>query len=355
MKVLMKGNEAISEAAIKAGCKAYFGYPITPQNEVTEYMSMHMEKSGGVFVQSESELAAINMVYGAAATGTRVMSSSSSPGIALMQEGITYLAGAKLPCVLVSISRGGPGLGGILPSQGDYFQATRGGGNGDYYLPVYAPASIQEAADFVQKAFSVAFKYRTPVMVLADGMLGQMMEPVEINEVAPEETDNEAWAASGNTSRGHRNVVNSLYLSPEELEVNNTELFETYAEIIKNEKLYESTVAEGDEIVFVAYGTPSRIVKNAIETLKEEGIKASLIRPITLWPFPNEPFENIPSSVKAVLCCELSKGQMIQDVKLSLKGNEIPVHHYGRVGGMIFEPDEIVENAKKVLKEVNHE
>ncbi len=354
MKVLMKGNEAISEAAIKAGCRAYFGYPITPQNEVTEYMSMNMEKAGGVFVQSESELAAINMVYGASASGARVMTSSSSPGVALMQEGISYLAGAKLPCVIVSISRGGPGLGGILPSQGDYFQATRGGGNGDYYLPVLAPCSIQEAADFVQKAFDMAFKYRTPVMVLADGMLGQMMEPVEINEVKPKEYNIESWAASGNLKHRNRNIVNSLYLTPEFLEKNNLELFEIYNEIRKNEKMYESNVCDGDEIVFASYGTPSRIVKNAMEDLKKEGIKASIIRPITLWPFPNEAFENIPSSVKAILCCELSMGQLIEDVKLSVQG-KIPVYHYGRVGGMIFEPNEIVLKAKEVLKEVNHE
>ncbi|MCL2322913.1 MAG: 3-methyl-2-oxobutanoate dehydrogenase subunit VorB [Oscillospiraceae bacterium] len=354
MRVLMKGNEAISEAALCAGCRAYFGYPITPQNEISEYMSLNMIKAGGVFVQSESEIAAINMVYGAAACGVRALTSSSSPGIALMQEGITYLAAAKLPSVIVNISRGGPGLGGILPSQGDYFQATRGGGNGDYYVPVYAPCSIQEAADLVQKAFQIAFKYRTPVMVMADGMLGQMMEPVEINEPKIEYADTEKWAASGNLIRGKRNVINSLYLDPEPLEKNNIELFKIYDEITKNEKMYESTVSEGDEIVFVSYGTPSRIVKNAILDLKKEGIRASIIRPITLWPFPDEPFFNIPKSVKAVLCCELSMGQLIQDVKLSVLG-KLPVYHYGRVGGMIFEPEEIVLFAKKVLKEVSHE
>lgn len=354
MKVLMKGNEAISEAAIKAGCVAYFGYPITPQNEITEYMSQKMRKSGGVFVQSESELAAINMVYGAAACGKRVMTSSSSPGIALMQEGITYLAGAKLPCVIVSVSRGGPGLGGILPSQADYFQATRGGGNGDYYVPVYAPSSIQEAVDFTQRAFTIAEKYRTPVMVLADGMLGQMMEPVEINPVEIEKRDSESWAASGNLERGHRNVVNSLYLSPEQLEKNNLDIFETYDKIVKNEKMYESTVSEGDEIVLVAFGTPSRIVKNAIEDLKNKGIKASIIRPITLWPFPDEPFKNIPDTVKAILCCELSMGQMIEDVRLSIEG-KVPVYHYGRVGGMIFEPYEIVDKVLEILKEKKNE
>lgn len=344
----MKGNEAIAEAAIRAGCKAFFGYPITPQNEIPEYMAAKLNKIGGVFVQSESELAAINMVYGAAATGVRVMTSSSSPGIALKQEGITYLAGAQLPCVIVSVSRGGPGLGGILPSQGDYFQTTRGGGNGDYYLPVYAPNSIQEATDLVQKAFNVADKYRTPVFVLADGMVGQMMEPVEIKEL-PQEDYDRSWVANGNTKERKPNVVNSLYLQGPDLEQHNYDLFKIYDEIKENETMYESTVEDGDEIVVVAYGTPSRIAKNAIEDVKKEGIKAGLIRPITLWPYPEKAFENLPSSVKQILVVELSMGQMIQDVKLSV-GDKYPVHFFGRPGGVIFEPYEVADKIKELVR-----
>lgn len=344
----MKGNEAISEAAIKAGCKAFFGYPITPQNEIPEYMSAKLAKAGGVFVQSESEVAAINMVYGAAGTGVRVMTSSSSPGIALKQEGITYCAGAKLPCVIVSVSRGGPGLGGILPSQADYFQATRGGGNGDYHLPVYAPNSIQEATDLVQKAFNVADKYRTPVMVLLDGMIGQMMEPVEIHDVPIEQAD-KSWIANGDTKTKQKNVVNSLFLSAPDLEKHNLELKETYDKIVATEKMYESTLQEGDEIAIVAYGAPSRIAMNAIEDLKAEGIKAGLIRPVTLWPFPDVAFQNLPSSVKKILVVELSMGQMIQDVRLAVLG-KLPIEFYGRCGGVIFEPAEIAEKVRQILK-----
>lgn len=348
-KQLMKGNEAIAEAAIHAGCKAFFGYPITPQNEIPEYMSAKMAESGGVFVQSESEVAAINMVYGAAATGVRVMTSSSSPGIALKQEGITYIAGARLPAVICSVMRGGPGLGGILPSQADYNQATRGGGNGDYHLPVYAPASIQEATDLVQLAFNTADKYRTPVMVLADGMLAQMMEPVEIKDV-PQVKPDHTWAANGDgAKRGKNNVVNSMYLVGSVLEEHNIELQKMYNEIVENEAMYESTAKEGDEIAIAAYGTPSRIVRNAITELKKQGINACLVRPITLWPFPDKAFVELPKSVKAVLTVELSMGQMVQDVKLAVNGR-LPVHFYGRCGGMIFDPSEIVNKVKEILK-----
>jgi len=344
----MKGNEAIAEAAIRAGCKAFFGYPITPQNEIPEYMSVKLEQAGGSFVQAESELAAIYMVYGAAATGVRTMTSSSSPGIALKQEGITYLAGADLPCLIVSVSRSGPGLGGILPGQADYFQATRGGGNGDYFLPVYAPNSIQEATDLVQKAFNVADKYRTPVMLLADSMLGQMMEPVEIKEISIEASD-KSWAANGNSEERESNIVNSLSLSGKKLEQMNIERFGRYGQIIEQEVMVESTVEQGDEVAIVAYGTPSRIALNAIEELKEDGIKAGLIRPITLWPFPDEAFKNLPKSVKHILVIELSMGQMVQDVKAAV-ASEYPVHFYGRCGGMVFEPSEVSNKVRQIVK-----
>ena len=348
MKILMKGNEAICDAAIKAGCRAFFGYPITPQNEIPEYMAKQMEKIGGVFVQAESEVAAINMVYGAAASGVRVMTSSSSPGIALKQEGISYLVGADLPCVIVSVSRSGPGLGGILPAQSDYFQATRGGGNGDYYLPVYAPFSIQEAMDLVGKAFDVAGKYRTPVMVLADGMLGQMMEPVNVIVEGKDKCAPADWGANGNSDKRPRNTVTSLNLKGEGLEAMNIRRFKTYDEIKQNETMVDNRVQDGDEIAIVAYGTPARIALNAIEILKEKGIKAGLVRPITLWPYPYDTFQNLPASVKHVVVAELSMGQMVEDVKLGVAG-KLPVHFYGRCGGMIFEPEEI---ANFIVKEV---
>lgn len=348
MKILMKGNEAICEAAIAAGCKAFFGYPITPQNEIPEYLSYHMPRRGGVFVQAESEIGAINMCYGAAAAGVRNMTSSSSPGLALKQEGISYMAGAQLPGVIVNISRSGPGLGGILPAQGDYFQCTRGGGNGDYYMPVYAPFSVQEATDLVFKAFDVADVYRTPVMVLADGMLGQMMEPVEIKSRPPVYVD-KSWATDGNSGQRPRNVVNSLNLNADGLEAMNLERFKIYEEIKEKETMVDNRVKEGDEIALVAYGAPARIVANAIDELEAQGIKAGLIRPITLWPYPYDVFQNLPKSVKHILVCELSMGQMIEDVKLGVNG-KYPVHFYGRCGGVIFEPSEIAEAARKIVK-----
>ena len=348
MKALMKGNEAICEAAIKAGCTAFFGYPITPQNEIPEYMSRKFEAAGGCFIQAESEVAAISMVFGAAAAGVRVMTSSSSPGIALKQEGISYLVGSDLPCVIVSITRGGPGLGGILPGQADYFQATRGGGNGDYYTPVYAPNSVQEATDLVQKAFNVADRYRTPVMVLADGMLGQMMEPVEIRDIPIEQIE-KPWATDGDAHRRPKNIIASIALQPEELERMNLRRFERYKQIQEQEIMVESMVKEGDEIAIAAYGTSSRIALNAIEELKALGISAGLIRPITLWPFPSESFQTLPGSVKHILTVELSMGQMVEDIRLAVEGR-LPVHHYGRCGGMIFEPLEIVEKVRAILK-----
>ena len=351
-KVLMKGNEAICQGALLAGCKAYFGYPITPQSEIPEYMVTAMPEHGGVFVQAESEVAAVNMLYGAAATGVRSMTSSSSPGMALKQEGISYLAGADLPSVLVNVSRGGPGLGGILPSQADYFQATRGGGNGDYYLPVLAPASAEEAMQLMIRAFDLADTYRTPVMVLIDGLLGQMMEPVTIPETGSGQTITHDWAANGNQANRERNTITSLNLSSQGLEQQSIERFARYETIKQTEATAENQVAEGDTIAIVAYGTPARIVKNAIEILKQQGINAGLIRPITLWPFPDQAFQTLPASVTKVLVCELSMGQMVDDVKLAVAGR-YPVDFYGRTGGQVFTPEEIVQKVKSMHKEGN--
>ncbi|MCL2841888.1 MAG: 3-methyl-2-oxobutanoate dehydrogenase subunit VorB [Oscillospiraceae bacterium] len=348
MKTLMKGNEAICAAAIQAGCRAFFGYPITPQNEIPEYMSYHMERAGGTFIQAESEVSAINMVFGAAATGVRAMTSSSSPGMALKQEGISYMVGADLPGLIVNISRSGPGLGGILPSQSDYFQATRGGGNGDYFTPVYAPSGVQEATDLTQIAFNTAEKYRTPVILLADGILGQMMEPVEIKEHPRIEAD-KSWVVDGRADERSRNTISSLDLSGEGLERLNLKRMERYQEIIKNEIMVERQVEEGDEVVIAAYGLAARIAVNAMEELKAEGINVGLIRPITLWPFPELAFQNLPKSVKHILVAELSMGQMIEDVRRSVAGSH-PIHFYGRCGGMVFEPSEITEKVRQIVK-----
>lgn len=348
-KVLMKGNEAIGAAAIKAGCRHFFGYPITPQNEIPEYMAKEMPKVGGVFVQAESEVAAINMVYGAAGTGARVMTSSSSPGIALKQEGITYIAGAELPAVIVSISRGGPGLGGIQPSQADYNQSTRGGGNGDYKTLVYAPANLQEMVDYVQEAFDAADYYRNPVMVLGDGMIGQMMEPIEFKEIGgTRQLQPKTWATTGTKGQRPKNIINSLALDPAELEKHNFRLQAKYNEMKEKEVRYEMYNMEKPELVIVAYGTTSRIVKNAIEALKEEGIQVGLIRPITLWPFPEKAFNEIPSTCKNVMSVEMSMGQMIDDIKISLAGR-LPVSFFGRTGGMIPSPEEIMNAVKETI------
>lgn len=346
-KILMKGNEALGKAAIEAGCKYFFGYPITPQNELPEYMAKELPKIGGVFLQAESEVSAINMVYGAAGSGARVMTSSSSPGIALKQEGITYMAGAELPAVIVNMMRGGPGLGGIQPSQADYFMSTRGGGNGDYRTPVYAPASIQEAVDMVMEAFDVADYYRTPVMVVGDGMIGQMMEPVEFNSPKKRALPEKTWATIGTKGERKPNIINSLYLDAQELEDHVMHLEEKYREIEKNEVDWEMYQTEDAELVFVAYGTTSRIVKNAIKELRAEGIKAGLIRPKTLWPFPFAAFDSIPNA-KQLVSVEMSTGQMIDDVKIASNGRW-PVSFYGRTGGIIPTPQGIIENAKKVM------
>jgi 2-oxoglutarate ferredoxin oxidoreductase subunit alpha len=347
-KMLMKGNEAVGAAAIKAGCKYFFGYPITPQNELPEYMSRELPKIGGTYLQAESEVAAINMVYGAAGTGERVMTSSSSPGIALKQEGISYLAGAELPCVIVNMMRSSPGLGGIQPAQGDYFQATRGGGNGDYYTPVYAPASIQETVDLVMGAFDVADIYRTPVMILGDGMIGQMMESVEFKELEKRNLPEKDWAVRGNAAVREKRLINSLYINPEELEPHIQGLMRKYEVIKEKETRYEKYNCDGADVVAVAYGTVSRIVRNAIKKLEEDGIKLGLIRPITLWPFPHAAFDEISPETKAFLSVEMSAGQMIDDVKIANAGR-LPVEFYGRLGGIVPKPIEIVNKVKEIL------
>lgn len=345
-KVLMKGNEAVAKAAIEAGCINFFGYPITPQNEIPEYMSRELPKIGGVFLQAESEVAAINMVYGAAGAGVRVMTSSSSPGIALKQEGISYIAGAELPAVIVNMMRGGPGLGGIQPSQADYFMSTKGGGNGDYRHIVYAPATIQEAVDMTMEAFEVADYYRMPVMVVGDGMIGQMMEPVEFNAPPKRDLQEKTWASVGTKGERKPNVINSLYLDAKELEDHNERLQKKYNEIMEKEARWEDYKTEDADIIMVAYGTTARITKNAVDQLREEGIKAGVIRPKTLWPFPDKAFENL--SCKALLTVEMSMGQMVEDVRLAINGR-IPVHFVGRSGGMIPEPVMVVDKVKEIL------
>lgn len=347
-KILMKGNEAFGKAAIEAGCHYFFGYPITPQSELPEYLSRELPKVGGAFVQAESEVAAINMVYGAGGTGTRVMTSSSSPGVALKQEGITYCAGAEVPCVVLNIMRGGPGLGTIQPSQADYYMSTKGGGNGDYRTPVFAPASVQEAVDMIIEAFDVADVYRTPVMVVADGMIGQMMEPVDFDkERKARELPEKTWAANGTKGERKPNVINSLYLQSEELEQHNLKLEKKYQAIEENEVQYEMYNTEDAELVFVAYGTVSRIVKTTVDQMREEGHKVGLIRPKTLWPFPNKAFKEIPNA-KNLLVVEMSLGQMIDDVKLACEC-KLPVDFYGRSGGMIPSPAEIANKAKEII------
>ena len=347
-KILMKGNEAFGRAAIEAGCHYFFGYPITPQSELPEYLSRELPKVGGAFVQAESELAAINMVYGAGGSGVRVMTSSSSPGVALKQEGITYCAGAEVPCVVLNIMRGGPGLGTIQPSQSDYYMATKGGGNGDYRTPVFAPASVQEAVDMIIEAFDVADLYRTPVMVLADGMIGQMMEPVDFDkERKTREIPQKTWATTGTKGQRKPNVINSLYLQSEELEQHNLKLEKKYKAIEENEVQYEMYHTEDAELVFVAYGTVSRIVKTTVDQLREEGYKVGLIRPKTLWPFPKEAFKQIPNA-KNLLVVEMSLGQMIDDVKLASEC-KLPVDFYGRSGGMIPSPAAIGQKAKEII------
>lgn len=349
-KVLMKGNEAIGEAAIRANCKCFFGYPITPQTEVAAYMSRKMPKIGRVFLQAESEIAAINMVYGAAGSGVRAMTSSSSPGISLKSEGISYIAGAELPCVIINIVRGGPGLGSIQPAQSDYFQATKASGHGDFSMPVLAPASIQEMVDLIQDAFDIADEYRTPCMIMGDGMLGQMMEPVEFKERKPKTLPEKTWAANGLNGRKIHNVINSLYLKSELLEQHNIKLQKKYDVIKEKEVRYELYKCDREnDLIIVAYGTTSRICKNVIKDAEKEGIKLGLIRPITIWPFPFEAFEKtIDKTKNGYLSVEMSCGQMVYDVKLAANGR-CPVDFYGRTGGMIPEPEDILDKVKKII------
>jgi len=344
-KVFMSGNHTFAESAIRAGCRCYFGYPITPQNELGEYMSDHMRRAGGVFIQSESETAAINMVIGAAATGTRAMTSSSSPGISLKQEGISFLAGFELPAVIVNVMRGGPGLGNIAPAQGDYFQATRGGGHGDYRTPVFAPASVQEIADLTAHAFNVADKYRTPVMLLSDGMMGQMKEPVVFSEPVTDFPEKE-WALKGRGD-GPSRYLCSLILDALEMERHNWKLVRKYEEIEKNEVKYEEYMLDDAEIVVIAYGTTARIAKGAIKRVRKDGVRAGMIRPISLWPFPKKLLNDLASRVRQFIVFEMSTGQMLEDVQIALEG-KADITFHGRPGGTVPTP---IEFARIIYRE----
>ncbi len=353
--MLMKGNEAIAHAAIRCGADGYFGYPITPQSEVLETLAKlkPWETTGMVVLQAESEVASINMIYGGAGAGKRVFTSSSSPGIALMQEGIAYMAGAELPGVFVNVQRGGPGLGTIQPSQSDYLQATRGGGNGDYNVIVLAPNSVQEMADFMDLAFTLAFRYRNPAMILSDGVIGQMMEKVVLPEQKPRRTDEEVirecpWATTGRTRDRKPNIITSLELMPEAMEQRNLHLQEKYRTIKEREVRYETIELDDADIMIVAFGSAARIAEKAIELAREEGIKAGLFRPITLWPFPEKQIAEAAHGKRGVLVAEINAGQMIQDVRLSVNGEE-PVEHFGRLGGIVPEPEEIVKAIKEKL------
>ena len=348
MRQMMKGNEAIAEAAVQAGCRYYFGYPITPQSEIPEYMSRRLPEVGGVFLQAESEIAAINMVYGAAGAGARAMTSSSSPGIALKQEGISYIAGAQLPCVVVNIVRGGPGLGSIQPAQSDYYQATRGGGHGDYRVVVFAPASVQEAVELTQRAFDVADQYRMPAMILGDGVIGQMMEPVEMPEYKPRPLPKKDWAATGWDGKSRpRAVINSLYIEADRCEELNLALKKQYEEIAKNECMVEEQYMDDAEYVIAAYGTTARIALTAIRQARAQGVKAGLIRPITLWPFPSEAFARAAQKAKKFLTVEMSLGQMVDDVRIAVNGAR-PAEFYGRTGGVIPGVGEITRQILKL-------
>ncbi len=345
----MKGNEALAEAAIRAGVDAYFGYPITPQSEVIEHLMLEKpeERTGMVVLQAESEIAAINMVYGAASTGKKVMTSSSSPGVSLKMEGISYLAGAELPAVIVNVARGGPGLGTIQPSQADYFQAVKGGGHGDYKLYVLAPASVQEMADFVEDAFDIAFKYRAPVMILSDGLIGQMMEKVTLKDQQERLSDeevikrNDSWATTGKTDR-KRNIITSLDLQPDKMEAKVRNLMKKYKQMEKEDLRYEMIDCDDAEYLLVAYGSSARIAQKAVVLGREKGLKLGLLRPITLFPFPKQQLFDLADRVKGILSVELSTGQMVEDVKLAVE-HKVPVEHFGRTGGIIHTPEEILE------------
>jgi 2-oxoglutarate/2-oxoacid ferredoxin oxidoreductase subunit alpha len=344
---LMKGNEAVAEAAIRAGVDGYFGYPITPQTEIIEYLmeANPAETTGMVVLQAESEIAAINMVYGGAACGKKVMTSSSSPGISLKQEGLTYIAGAELPCLIVNVVRGGPGLGTIQPAQSDYFQSTKGGGHGDYHLIVLAPASVQEMADFVDLSFELAFKYRNPVMMLSDGAIGQMMEKVYLSPQKERMTTFPEWATTGKPSTRKRNIITSLDLDPNAQEQFNLKLVAKYNEIRDKEVRYEEFQVEDAEYLLVAYGTSARVCQKSVQIAREHGLKVGLLRPITLFPFPTKRINELAGKVKGILSVEMSAGQMVEDVLLSVNG-KIPVYHFGRMGGIVTTPEEVVDNLK---------
>ena len=344
MKILMKGNEAVAEAAVRGGCRAFFGYPITPQNEIPEYLSRRLPEVGGCFIQAESEVSAINMVYGAAGAGARAMTSSSSPGISLKQEGISYICGAELPCVIVNMDRGGPGLGGIQPAQSDYFQTVKGGGHGDYHMLVYAPSSVQEAVNIMYDAFDKADEYRMPVMMLGDGMIGQIMEAVELPPMKdPSTFPKKEWATDGTGIGKNRRIINSLYIEPDVLEEVNHRLFKRYDMLKEKEVMCEKYLCDDAEIVIVAYGTVARISKSAVNDLRAKGIKVGLIRPITLYPYPEKIINDVAKQdcVRKFVTIELSMGQMIEDVRLAVNGLK-PVEFYGRTGGNVMTPDDIV-------------
>lgn len=348
-KVLMKGNEALAEAAINAGCRHYFGYPITPQTEVAAYMAKRMPKIGGTFLQAESEIAAINMVIGAASSGVRAMTSSSSPGISLKSEGISYLAGCDVPALIVNVERGGPGLGGIQPSQSDYFQAVKGGGHGDYKLIVLAPASVQEMYSLTFKGFDLADKYRMQTMILADGTMGQMMEPVSLDDGEVKTYDKSAWATLGTSKHEGRNIINSLSLTPAQLEKWNFDRFERYKTVEQNEVMYEEYMTEDADYILVAFGIAARVSKNAITEARKKGIKVGLIRPITLWPFPKDVLKKAAGKAKAFISVELNMGQMIDDVKLAIDCTK-PVYLCNRAGGIIPSPEDVLNKLDQVVK-----
>jgi len=352
-RILMRGNEAVAQAALDAGCRAFFGYPITPQNQVPDYFAEHMPEVGGVFLQAESEVAAINMVYGAAAAGSRVMTASSSPGISLKQEGISYLAESELPCVIVNVMRGGSGLGNIAPAQADYFQSVKGGGHGDYRTLVLAPWSVQEVYDLTREAFDLADHYRNPVLVLADALLGQMMEPVVISEntVDPNTLERKPWATDGAEGREKRNIVNSLYIQAPDLEEVNWRLQRRYDKAAEEEVRFLEEHLDDADIALLAYGTAARVAVTAIEQARSEGLKAGLLRPISLYPFPTKRIERLAEQVKAILVVELSLGQFVEDVRLSVEGR-CPVTLLGRSGGVIMTPKEVADVLKKLAAEV---
>lgn len=346
-RVLMKGNEALAEAAIMSGCKHFFGYPITPQTEIAAYMARKMPKIGGTYLQAESEIAAINMVLGAAAVGVRAMTSSSSPGISLKSEAISYMAALDLPALIINVQRGGPGLGGIQPSQADYWQATKATGHGDFQILVFAPSTVQEMVDLVSKAFDNADKYRMPAMILADGMLGQMMEPVEFKENISLELPNKSWAANGHKNKRKHNVISSLYLTPQKLENLTLKRYKKYEKIKESEQLAEEYLLDDADIILVSYGASSRISKSAVDMARKQGIKAGVIRPITLWPFPIKFIQKYIKQANKFLCVEMSMGQMVDDVRIAVNGLK-PVYFYGRTGGIIPTPNEVLNEIKRL-------